>query len=377
MAAFRVSKAQANRLARQSQTDYQKAKKQPYSRFVGVPVNPATGRPAARARTGQAVIWATLDTETGWVRELESKDKQKYSKRQYKALNRQLKRTGKPDILIYEQKSSRRRVDEAGHVEWNKHTGESVRELVQRFDKPEGDIWRQVYYKQSQRVHEIDPRLMARSEREKIDAALAIDAEQIGPGLYLTTAPVPVTGDTIRDAVKNVRLPFSYQDLADQDVDLIYANGVLNVAGEQHPFRVKITEMSNFVAELSYGIRENLARRGLKYTDEVKLNSFEEELDDLLAEHEAELEEIAAGREAVRQRWLAARGENKARLRAALSGMDDRSEELKKKVDYDLDRARHSLYNIAGKNVKDLQKVEDFSIGSLSFELHPRARPKK
>jgi hypothetical protein len=364
-------------------TEAQKKAAKPPPPLVGVALNPRTLRPLKSPQTGARAVYGTLDTRTGVIKPLESSNAQKYGKGEFKKLNRELRRVGSGDLVVYEEKSNIRLRDQEGRPVVSTK-GEKRYELKQRFGKPVKTVWRPVLYDDSTYVRPIDPRFTERSPREMIDAALMQEAvrDPVNKRVF-HAADTVLEGDTLKDALNKIQLPVSYEELDKQGMQGAKMTATLDIDGEKIKVDVMSPDFSDFTNKIAAGVRSQLSEKGIRYTSMKNLKKYGAENRKKYKQLMKEGKTLDRRRDKVHADWTKSKGKAKAKLKREMDGLDTQLDQLgygpggivrpNSKIDR-LYTAAESTKRHRDIDTSKMRQARNVKISDIEFELRPKGK---
>jgi hypothetical protein len=253
-----------------------------------VPLNAKTGKEIKKPKTGQEVYYG-LKGPKGGLKKIAAAYSQKFAKADLKGLNSIVKKSGAKNFVVYEE-LTKEAVREKGEIKYKKVRGQLVYDKGKPIPIKRTKITaaaakrkqRPVLMEKGKRVREIDLGFRKRTKREQVDADLLTMLPPTQEGGPTVSREIRLTGDTIRDTIKNIHVPISIADMRQQglsglDVEgTVRVEGVVGLHGENITFYVRVEILANFAKEVSSAIRRALADVGYRFTSLVSLQEAEE-----------------------------------------------------------------------------------------------------
>lgn len=373
----KAKKQDITRLSNRTLTKAQKRAKKPPPPFVGVALHPTTLKPLRSYKTGIRAFYGSLNTATGKITAMRTPQPQKFTKGEFRKLNRELRRVGSNTLVTYEERSNIRLRDKEGRRQVN-HAGEKMYELKQRFGQPVKDRWRPVLNVKGERAREIDPRLTERTKREMIDSKILNEVIQDKTDDFIYHAtPEVLRGETLKEAFDKIQLPVSQDVLDKKDVNKMEVTGTIAIPGEAPAkFRVLIDKeadkenFSNVGNSVAAAARDALAARGKRYTSMKKLRGFKGDFKRKAKKYRSAYNKADKKRDRTHARWGKATGARKAELKRELSKLDEERNFFdKKQGDVAEAQARLSVGEMSA--YKSAKGVE---LSDMTFTMYPRKK---
>jgi len=257
-----------------------------------VPLSAKTGKEIKKPKTGQDVHYG-LKGPKGGIKKIAATYSQKFADTDLKGLNKLVKKSGGKNFVVYEE-LTKEAVREKGKIKYKKSGGKLVYDKGKPVPVRKTKITapatkkkqRPVLMEKGKRVRELDLGFRKRSKREQVDAQLLTMLPIPMEGDPFVSREMHLTGETIRDTIKNLHVPVSIDDMQRSGLSGLWVEGDIRVEGvaglfgEVIPFSVRVEVLANFTKEVSAGLRRALANVGYRFTSLVDLQAATERVGD-------------------------------------------------------------------------------------------------
>jgi hypothetical protein len=253
-----------------------------------------TGKPYKRPPKLGTLVHYGVKPDKGRVKKITPSLKpQKYTKRDFNALTREIKRFGL-DFTAYERllpyharDNKRKKIPLRSGPKGEKRGYRQATKL--EFGRPGTSRWRPVEIRQGKYAAVIQNEFNTRGKEEYLRFQGAIQA-RAQRGNTIVFPPITLKGETIRETIDKIRLPFDTKWLKKNHVTDFTVSGAINLPdGAVIPYHVTIESRSDFATLTAGAIRIAMASNGYQFTANLHLEAMLEEMEDEIEADAAKL----------------------------------------------------------------------------------------